>query len=325
MNDENSELYDSYLPGISTATAEIWKLFQTTIPLLFKDTFSLKDEKHIEKLGIIIEKCKEHSDIYVPPNGLSVDQYTIQLPHYKAFTTWLLGQLVRVLCKKELESYFQSSVGSQITIMNFLAVNNAEMLIFVLREYFLTIQDLMQGRCELLESPTAFEYKFERFSYKPDYGHSQASDLLEQMPFCVNSASTCSEVLISILFVVEKQIKWLTHSSSNDLNFLWSLAMKIVEDSDVSVVVAALDVLTTLIEHDGCTEIFLKFVRQLCTHLEPLVLYINMTFKGNCNDNKNIVHLLKALGGLLGAITEKKTLQARVVVVSFSYNAHCTS
>lgn len=76
-------VFYSYLPGISTATAEIWKLFKTTIPLLFKDTVSLKDEKHIEKLGIIIEKCKEHSDIYVPPNGLSVDQYNKQLPHYK--------------------------------------------------------------------------------------------------------------------------------------------------------------------------------------------------------------------------------------------------
>ena len=79
----NLFVFFSSLPGISTATAEIWKLFQTTIPLLFKDTASLQDEKHIEKLGIIIEKCKEHSDIYVPPNGLSVDQYSKQLPHYK--------------------------------------------------------------------------------------------------------------------------------------------------------------------------------------------------------------------------------------------------
>lgn len=57
--------------------AEFWKIFYESVPVLFNN-----DEDIVQKLGIIIEKCKDHYEYYVPPNVGQNEKYEANISHY---------------------------------------------------------------------------------------------------------------------------------------------------------------------------------------------------------------------------------------------------
>lgn len=98
----------------------MWKMFNDTIPALFK----LENcEGNVERLGNII-KSDEFSNIFVYNHNpsLSMEEYESVSGKYKSFTMWLLGRFFYLLSCEKLVRIHDTIVDAQLRILHLMSM-----------------------------------------------------------------------------------------------------------------------------------------------------------------------------------------------------------
>ncbi|CAH0564186.1 unnamed protein product [Brassicogethes aeneus] len=126
---------EEIIPAFST-----WKMINETVPDLLKDC----SEGSLKRLANIIQS-KEHSNIFIydkDPN-LSYENYEDIINKYKAFTTWLLGQLLYVISCEKVSKIHDLIVKTQLTILDSLSKTHLNVYSELASEYAKTLELLV--------------------------------------------------------------------------------------------------------------------------------------------------------------------------------------
>ncbi|CAH0564187.1 unnamed protein product [Brassicogethes aeneus] len=115
-------------------------MINETVPDLLKDC----SEGSLKRLANIIQS-KEHSNIFIydkDPN-LSYENYEDIINKYKAFTTWLLGQLLYVISCEKVSKIHDLIVKTQLTILDSLSKTHLNVYSELASEYAKTLELLV--------------------------------------------------------------------------------------------------------------------------------------------------------------------------------------
>lgn len=275
--------------------AEFWKIFYKSVPELFNHD----NDDIVQQLDIIIGKCRDHHEYYVPPIVGQRAEYEAKLPHYIAFTAWLLGQLARASTLDRLENYHSQFVDWQMNILDLLATKNQDMFVVIVEEYLAALRDLVAVRGQ---SETKFVFQwFCRLSQHSQQTYSQPGLVQFELEDCAK----CSPVIARLLTIVRSQTYMLTECAPLAMQDYWSCLLSLLHDSDAQVVIAALDSVISNIQTSGFPRQVLV-AQKLCVILDNIVSAVSSNYFDSYDSNEPIKNLLISFGSFFKILLENK-------------------
>lgn len=260
-------LVENTIPAFST-----WKMFNDTIPALFKMENS---EINFERLGKIL-KSDEFSNIFVYKHQptLTMEEYESVADKYKSFTAWLLGRFFYLLSAEKVARIHDTIVDAQVRILYLLSVTQPHVYHDFSAEYCLALKHLL-GYARDSES---VNLNLEVFTPQQ---HTELKGKLDLSPIYieVTSKTVCLNILKKIMRVFQMifrrnfSICLVNERMYESLdNFIY-----IVAECDVGLKLEALDAVfqaVSLLEGKHFPAKFVEIMNNITTHFEQLVYEI---------------------------------------------------